>query len=254
MGHLHDRAISQAEFRLRRAIVGKVVDCDSLVADYDGYLVPKWIALAAAYTHTVVRAYAEEILDPTTADPHTCIKRLEGYSQDVTDYLFDNYFSTHVELWNLRCKDTMAHEEECRIFDQAGCPAAMDKTWFWVFVTDYATGSEANTVLECVAREITKFWRKRLAVKAPTTNTAIPEATRHDRRALKDAYLSAFPETKILDICWAAGQHYSEWKRWLRGPKVLKDYSAPDLAFRRILTSGKNPHDYRNLPRPPKWI
>jgi len=73
------------------------------------------------------------------------------------------------------------------------------------------------------------------------------------RVALRDRYLTLFPKTVILDICWAVAQHYSEWKRWLRGPNVLKDGSAPDRAFRDVLASGKGPREYRKQPRPKGW-
>ncbi|MGD1070133.1 MAG: hypothetical protein ABSB15_08330 [Bryobacteraceae bacterium] len=68
---------------------------------------------------------------------------------------------------------------------------------------------------------------------------------------LRIQYFALFPTTKVLDVCWAAAQRYSEWKRWLR--EVLKSDSAPDRAFRAILTSGKKPGDYRKQPRPSGW-
>ena len=74
-----------------------------------------------------------------------------------------------------------------------------------------------------------------------------------DRAELRDAYLKTFTKIVILDICWAASQHYSEWKRWLRGADVMKNGSTPDLAFRAILTSGKPPWEYRKQPRPKGW-
>ena len=72
-----------------------------------------------------------------------------------------------------------------------------------------------------------------------------------DRQALRDSYRATFPDAGILDICWAARQRYSEWKRWLRG--ALKDGSTPDKAFRTILSSGKLPQEYRKQPRPDGW-
>ena len=74
-----------------------------------------------------------------------------------------------------------------------------------------------------------------------------------DRKTLREHYLASFPDdkVKILDICWAAGQHYREWKRWLK--KEVKDGSTPDLAFRRILTSGKRPEEFKKKPRPSGW-
>jgi hypothetical protein len=73
------------------------------------------------------------------------------------------------------------------------------------------------------------------------------------RTVIYDSYFSVFPDAGKLNACWAAGQHYSELKRWLRGPTVLKDGSAPDLAFRKLFTSGKPPREYRKQPRPKGW-
>jgi hypothetical protein len=74
-----------------------------------------------------------------------------------------------------------------------------------------------------------------------------------DRKALSEAYFAAFPTALILDVCWAAEQRYSEWKRWLRYDPKAKDGSKPDRAFRAILTSGKTPFEYRKQPRPNGW-
>jgi len=72
-------------------------------------------------------------------------------------------------------------------------------------------------------------------------------------KVLRDRYLASFPQEKILirDICWAARQHYREWKRWLAGE--LKPSSTPDLAFRKVLTSGKLPSEFNKKPRPSGW-
>lgn len=72
-----------------------------------------------------------------------------------------------------------------------------------------------------------------------------------ERRALHDAYMVAFPEFFILDICWAAHQRYREWTRWINGK--LKDGSKPDRLFRAVLTSKKKPKEYRVEPRPKNW-
>jgi len=75
-----------------------------------------------------------------------------------------------------------------------------------------------------------------------------------ERSALRDRYLASFRENiMILDMCWAAGQRYSVWKRWLRGPAFSKDGSAPDVAFRDLLLSGKLPREYRKQQRPKGW-
>jgi len=71
-------------------------------------------------------------------------------------------------------------------------------------------------------------------------------------RELRDQYLAQFPEkVKILDICWAAGEHYREWKRWIN--EELKTGSKPDRGFRAILSSGKRPIEYRTKKRPDGW-
>ncbi len=81
---------------------------------------------------------------------------------------------------------------------------------------------------------------------------AATKSERIDRKKLRDEYLARFSgDVKILDICWAAGQHYCDWKRWLRN--ALPDGSAPDRTFRAILTSGKLPREYRKQPRPKGW-
>jgi hypothetical protein len=73
-----------------------------------------------------------------------------------------------------------------------------------------------------------------------------------DRKQLRDAYLRQFNgEVKILDICWAAGQRYREWKRWIKNE--LKDGSKPDLAFRRVLSSSKRPEELSKTPRHSGW-
>lgn len=85
----------------------------------------------------------------------------------------------------------------------------------------------------------------------PEAASSAPSVPVQSRQALRDAYLAAHPTVKKLDICWAAGQHYSEWKRWLRG--ALRDGSLPDRAFRALLESGKAPNEFKNRPRPDGW-
>jgi hypothetical protein len=84
-----------------------------------------------------------------------------------------------------------------------------------------------------------------LASKVETTDK------QSDRKVLRTFYFQHFPEAKVLDVCWAAGQHYTEWKRWLR--YAVKAGSAPDRAFRAVLTSGKAPQQYRKQCRPNGW-
>jgi hypothetical protein len=84
-------------------------------------------------------------------------------------------------------------------------------------------------------------------IPIPAVTIAQPE----NRKELVVAYRAAFPEAGIMDICWAAKQHYREWSRWLKDQ--LKDDSRPDRAFRRVLSSGKRPQEMRREPRPKGW-
>jgi hypothetical protein len=72
-----------------------------------------------------------------------------------------------------------------------------------------------------------------------------------ERIALFDSYRSSFPDAGIMDICWAAKQHYREWARWLKDE--LKDGSKPDRAFRFVLSAGKTPSELRREQRPKGW-
>lgn len=89
------------------------------------------------------------------------------------------------------------------------------------------------------------------AVPAPSPAPAVTVKEQADRKALRDSYLRSFPDAKYRDICWAAQQHYREWRRWLNGE--IRDGLKPDRAFRRVLTSGKSPQELIRKPRPPKW-
>src|ERR1017187_4931311 len=86
-----------------------------------------------------------------------------------------------------------------------------------------------------------------------TESSSVQESVPSDPKSLRDSYFANFPDEKIKlrDLCWAAGQHYREWKRWLTGK--LKGGSTPDLAFRRILLSGKRPLEFNKKPRPDGW-
>jgi hypothetical protein len=69
-----------------------------------------------------------------------------------------------------------------------------------------------------------------------------------ERTALLDAYRKVFPDAGIMDICFAARQHYHEWHRWLNGK--LKDGCKADRLFRSLLLSGKSPRQMRPEVRP----
>jgi len=74
-----------------------------------------------------------------------------------------------------------------------------------------------------------------------------------ERESLRDSCLTAFPGAGIMDICWAAEQHYREWTRWLKGDPRARDGSKPDRAFRRVLTCGKDARRIRAEIRPKGW-
>jgi hypothetical protein len=99
----------------------------------------------------------------------------------------------------------------------------------------------------------TAEWRSRLLTESAEVGALAVGSEKLDPMALRDSYFASFPDEKIaiLDVCWAADQHYREWKRWMAGE--VKDGSKADRAFRRILTSRKRPQDFKATPRPPKW-
>jgi len=99
--------------------------------------------------------------------------------------------------------------------------------------------------------ELYRTAKDHLAERAKPVVVASESQRQIERRRLSDLYFTNFPEVKLRDMCWAASQHYREWKRWLAGQ--LKDGSTPDLAFRRILTSGKRPPEFKKQPRPKGW-
>ncbi|MGA3318334.1 MAG: hypothetical protein ABSC64_18085 [Candidatus Korobacteraceae bacterium] len=109
---------------------------------------------------------------------------------------------------------------------------------------------------EMEKRRVTPTALKRAVQTVPNGHAGpgiVSTADNKDRKSLYDSYLGSFPKKsfRILDICWAACQHYSELKRWRRG--VAKDGSAPDRAFRAMLVSKMSPSDYRKRPRPRGW-
>jgi hypothetical protein len=105
---------------------------------------------------------------------------------------------------------------------------------------------------ESLRCELQRTVKNHLAEKALLSKAAlIANPAVVSRNKLRDSYLATFPEVKILDICWVAGQRYREWKRWIK--HQLKDGSKPDRAFRNVLTSGKSPSDISKKPRPSGW-
>lgn len=72
-----------------------------------------------------------------------------------------------------------------------------------------------------------------------------------DRKELFNAYRSRFPETKIIEICWAARQHRREWDRWRKGE--LPDDCKADRCFRHVLKGDKRAVEMRKELRPKGW-
>jgi hypothetical protein len=99
--------------------------------------------------------------------------------------------------------------------------------------------------------ELRRTAKAHLAQTTNPTTAATTTPKRINRKKLRDSYLARFPDVKILDLCWAARQHYREWKRWIK--HELKDGSTPDRAFREVLNSGKRPGELSKKPRPQGW-
>jgi hypothetical protein len=136
--------------------------------------------------------------------------------------------------------------------------ALIDSEELKLYLSSQARRRVEKQVWQAVASRL-QYWKQAVrtlgSTPQPTANTSKVEVVTGaiDRKLLRDAYFANFPNEnlKVLDLCWAAGQHYSEWKRWLRN--VIKDGSAPDRAFRAVLMSGKRPQEYRKQPRTAKW-
>jgi hypothetical protein len=126
--------------------------------------------------------------------------------------------------------------------------------------TVYATTNLANHAdskeWEYLAAQLQRTIEDHLSEKQANAKFAIAKSKEEQsqkplsRQKLKQAYFAKF-DAKILDVCWAVGQHYREWKRWLNNE--VKDGSKPDLAFRAILGSHKSPEQYNKKPRPSGW-
>jgi hypothetical protein len=131
--------------------------------------------------------------------------------------------------------------------------AGYDPKWIQEIIEKTITSSIGLLPYNADADFIEKDLRRTvdLHLKRGESRSAPAKAQQTDRPGLRDAYQEQFEGVRILDVCWAAGQHYREWKRWLKGE--LKDGTTPDLAFRRVLTSGKRPEQLNRKPRPKSW-
>jgi len=131
--------------------------------------------------------------------------------------------------------------------------SAMFCAWLDVRLIEQSTLGYEGTLHRAVVEAVASTLNDGQDQKIPTVDrTNSPPPT---RAQLRETYFIGFSNEKIkvLDVCWAAEQHYREWKRWLQNPSPIKDGSTADLAFRRILTSGKRPIEYRALARPNNW-
>jgi hypothetical protein len=117
----------------------------------------------------------------------------------------------------------------------------------------FKSGEEFRFELRCTVND--HLARRPETIENGAAKAAPSKPASSDRKALRDSYLANFPDEriKIVDMCWAAGQHKREWKRWLKGDVKVKDGGTADLAFRRFLASGKRPEEYNTKPRPPGW-
>ena len=87
-------------------------------------------------------------------------------------------------------------------------------------------------------------------VEAPAPDAESPPKPTQ-REELRDSYRANFPDAGIMDICWAAKQHYREWTRWLKNE--VKDGSKPDRSFLHVLLSEKDAKTLRREIRPKNW-
>jgi hypothetical protein len=133
LGDLYDRAVAKAESILRKKILGNMIDCDALTADYDGDLRPTWITFAAEYVNTVVKESADELLDPSADNPDECINRINHLPREIAGYLFRNYFSTYAESWNVMCLNEPPRPNESRVYGPGGEPPPIDEEVFYLF-------------------------------------------------------------------------------------------------------------------------
>jgi hypothetical protein len=146
----------------------------------------------------------------------------------------------------------------------ASCEA-LAKFWTsWDFqrhLADFAERIQRSRVAQSMSRDprsdtraAREIMNVQLAVYAHELTRGSIGGTVLSRKEMLRRYQSQFAETvRMLDICWAAAQHYSELKRWLRTDSPLKDGSVPDRAFRTLFDSGKKPGEYRKQSRPSGW-
>ena len=128
--------------------------------------------------------------------------------------------------------------------------------WLDVHAIEEASLGTSGKLHRVVVDVVTKTWKQLEPNEQKAEQSAGEQANDLPTRAqLRETYFAGFPgeKIKVLDVCWAAEQHYREWKRWLQNSSTIKNGSTADLAFRKILTSGKRPIEYRPIARPNNW-
>jgi hypothetical protein len=158
MGILRDQAEAQAETEIRRKVhayrAAKQPDGRAWISG--PLFVPQWIEWAAAYLEKVVIAYTQEVLDPAAADPFERVAELERYHLERADYLFDKYFASDAESWNVRPEETREND----------FPNPIDKCVFRMLISTYPTLTMYGGVAEWVEQAVNHFWEKRCALNS----------------------------------------------------------------------------------------
>lgn len=182
------------------------------------------------------------------------VRKIEDYAQASLHHCGDEWaYNTQKALRILRVCVVASLDRQIAYYSSLSgyCPQWLaelrEKT---IYATVSLIGRAGRDNWNYLREELEQTVKDHLAQKAIQAKaSARPkeklEQKQIDRKKLRDEYLAKF-DVKILDICWAAGQHYREWKRWLK--RELKDGSTPDLAFRRLLISGKRPEEYASTP------
>lgn len=196
MGNLHDHAVAKAEARLIKQWTKYRFDEEKdfkvpTTPDYDGLLWPIWIEFATQYTHTVVKAFAREILDPTAMDdPHERVALLKLYLQKIPRDLFsgsNDFFFYAARTWNERPEEERDDEDQIEITAEI----------FHSTVLNHHRTSIREGIMEWTIRAIASFWQKRAAVTRATVQCSpeLKAASPKAKRLLRET--PAFPQRAV---------------------------------------------------------
>jgi hypothetical protein len=161
---------------------------------------------------------------------------LRTYAVGIFDLLFLHYtdFPDLKPYW----KEAAEEQAIMRVF--AVYSGEFGTAW-------HPTSTYEKPLRQTIARHVEELAASKNHTSAPIEQQKPPAI----RKRLFDEYRSQCPNAGILDICWAAAQHYREWSRWLNG--TLKDGSKADRAFRQVFASGKEAKTLRREQRPKEW-